>query len=506
MSRKHLSIILAVLLVSVSIPAVSAVAGTTHYVFEGDDLQHAIDNVAPGDTIIVGPGEYDIGTLTINKSLTLLGSGAGATILNGAIRLTMPLVGDGGRRTDEYRHLAGFTIDASDNPEIAVRTLHDVDAPDSGPGRDGASYVFSSISVSNCIIIAPAGIYVQDAEQVTVSGNTVLALSMPVAPRDADSGIPQMGIGVENTSSVLIQDNVVQGFYFGIYTFSCNAITVKNTISFFNDQTAIYVSGSCASTATITNNTVGMSDNGIECSGGSSAVVANNIIYDCAQLLPRAGELDGKIDTSYDARITMSDSIVFAHNDIYHSERMYDSGLDGTSDFPSEYTIDLSTCGGTISVFGNIFEDPLIDVEVRVTSTEGLDGVGMGYLPSTSFKIAAASPCKDAGLNALPSEFGAVTVDIAGTHRPQNGLFDIGAYELPASFTPGTMQPLVGTALVKTLQAWNAVLATLPEAPTPDQQAVLDQVQALIEGAGSLGNPIAALGALQRAMALMSSL
>jgi hypothetical protein len=130
----------------------------------------------------------------------------------------------------------------------------------------------------------------------------------------------------------------------------------------------------------------------------------------------------------------------------------------------------------------------------------------MGYPSPESFKIAAASPCKDAGLNALPSEFGAVTVDIAGTHRPQNGLFEIGAYELPASFTPGTMQPLVGTALVNTLQAWNAVLTTLPETPTPDQQAVLDQVQALIEGAGSLGNPIAALGALQRAMALMGSL
>ncbi len=68
------------------------------------------------------------------------------------------------------------------------------------------------------------------------------------------------------------------------------------------------------------------------------------------------------------------------------------------------------------------------------------------------------------------------------------------------------MQPLVMTALGKATQSWNAILGSLPGTLSAEQQSLLDAIQAHIEQAKTLGNPIAANGALQQALAQMDAL
>jgi hypothetical protein len=97
--------------------------------------------------------------------------------------------------------------------------------------------------------------------------------------------------------------------------------------------------------------------------------------------------------------------------------------------------------------------------------------------------------------------------DIEGTSRPQGTAYDIGAYEQGEDdFTPGTIKPLVTTSMNTALNTWNDVLSQLPETPSEEQQSLIEEIQALIERAGSLGNPVAANGALQKAITLMGNL
>ncbi|MCC7569211.1 MAG: hypothetical protein KO463_06330, partial [Candidatus Methanofastidiosa archaeon] len=226
-----------------------------------------------------------------------------------------------------------------------------------------------------------------------------------------------------------------------------------------------------------------------------TAAVVNNIILDSYRYL-------------FDAWIE-AETIVFANNDIYHwMSRPTSPGLNGVSSwgFPEGYEIRLDGCKYFVS--GNIFEDPLIQLYVLFAAPAGgRDGV-IAPIEEGSwfFSLSSTSPCRDAGVDASAPELGGVYDDIIGTHRPQGGLYDIGAVEMVASYTPATMQPLVRTSLVATTHLWNDILLLLPEAVTPEQQALLDEIQSLIAGAGSLGNPIAANGALQQAMALMESL
>ncbi len=180
--------------------------------------------------------------------------------------------------------------------------------------------------------------------------------------------------------------------------------------------------------------------------------------------------------------------------------------LDGLSlwGFPEGYLIILNSGNDSYAVSDNIFEDPLFKFMPSAPhQSPGLDGFWFfEYL----FSLQKDSPCIDAGIDASAISYGSVRDDLLGLHRPQNGRFDIGCFEVLASYTPATMQPLVSTSLAKATGLWGDVLLWLPDELSAEQQALLDEVQSLIEGAGSLGNPIAANGALQRAIALLESL
>ncbi len=58
----------------------AAMAATTWTVENGESIQDAIDSASPGDTILVEPGTYKEEPLTVNKSLTIEGTGTGVVV------------------------------------------------------------------------------------------------------------------------------------------------------------------------------------------------------------------------------------------------------------------------------------------------------------------------------------------------------------------------------------------------------------------------------------------
>jgi hypothetical protein len=80
-------------------------------------IQSAIDEASPGDTIKVLPGTYTE-QLTISKSLTLVGSGAKATIIKAPTQLNTNVLGSTyviQSNNNAVVNMKGFTVDADDS-------------------------------------------------------------------------------------------------------------------------------------------------------------------------------------------------------------------------------------------------------------------------------------------------------------------------------------------------------------------------------------------------------
>lgn len=88
MKRRILSTLLALSMVLTITPAAFAVENieeNTIAISDSDSLISAIQGAADGECIDVPAGTYDIGSLTVNKAVSLQGKGAGETILTGSI-------------------------------------------------------------------------------------------------------------------------------------------------------------------------------------------------------------------------------------------------------------------------------------------------------------------------------------------------------------------------------------------------------------------------------------
>jgi parallel beta-helix repeat protein len=141
---------------------------------------------------------------------------------------------------------------------------------------------------------------------------------------------------------------------------------------------------------------------------------------------------------------------------------------------------------------GNIDEDPLF-----------FDALS-GY-----FMLTEDSPCIDAGRNAGSLYFGGVTDDIMGYERPQGVAYDMGAYEYEIDsvlVSPASMRPLVTTALAKANAVWQCIAPYFSDCEDAEVLALMDQVQAHMQHAASIGNPIAASGELAKALGIMNEL
>lgn len=126
-------------------------AATIQFPADYDHLQRAVNAAAPGDTILIAPGTYEA-SLTITKSLNIIGSGKGKTIL---------------RPAPERNSLIRFTLSPEDNAAFTLKDLTIQHNPDiDGNGEllfvmGAAPLIIENVHVDN----SPAygGIYIEDS-------------------------------------------------------------------------------------------------------------------------------------------------------------------------------------------------------------------------------------------------------------------------------------------------------------------------------------------------------
>ena len=186
-------ILLFVLCSMMTVPLVDVQAQTTVHVYSGDSIQHAIDVLAdPGDAILVHPGTY-IGTITINKPVTLRSArGPHSTTIDGEWSNTV------------------ITISSNDVQIIGFTIMHGGQLGLPTPSGSGI-YVLGDRCVirGNRIVANDAhGIRLEEVEQARVVGN-LLSENMG-------------GIGGYNCERCSIKGNTIQRGYDGIWWSACH--------------------------------------------------------------------------------------------------------------------------------------------------------------------------------------------------------------------------------------------------------------------------------------------
>lgn len=152
-------------------------------------------------------------------------------------------------------------------------------------------------------------------------------------------------------------------------------------------------------------------------------------------------------------------------------------------------TFEYSNIGGGFTGEGNIDANPLfVNAPTDVSLRQG-------------------SPCIDAGTNTSGPQYGNVTDDYTGVMRPQRMGYDIGAYEyvFPA-WSPVSIMPLARTQLAHVLEEWGSLSEQLPEEPTDEMAELIERIQAYMQNATGLANPVYASGQLSKAAETMEQL
>jgi parallel beta-helix repeat protein len=222
-SAASLVVVIAALgLVAVASPA-AALAG--HTIVVTTTIQAAVDAAQPGDTILVPPGTYRESVLVTKSHLTIVGSraaildaagfrvgirvGSGSISRGGPVPTCPPLAVTGFTLrglTVEHAGFSGVFLVGVDSYHLTGTRY--VDNPVYGPypvcsrhGRIDFNHVVGGGST-----VGPSldtGIYVGDDNQVTVRHNWVTNYVI--------------GVVVENSINVIVQDNLLQGNTAGVY-------------------------------------------------------------------------------------------------------------------------------------------------------------------------------------------------------------------------------------------------------------------------------------------------
>ncbi len=273
-----MALVLVCSLVGISYSSVAA-AGTTYFVDKTNlscsdsgsgtslapfcTLGKAASVAGPGDTVSVVAGSY---AETVNPST----SGASGNVITYTAAAGVTVTGNGTATGSAFR-LNGISY-------ITINGFH------IGPTAETGIYVSglnANVIVSNNVISATTshGIFVTDASQVTISGNTISGSGTGV---NGGSGIYLKNVTASTVSGNSSGTNKTDGVRLNASTGN----TVRNNTTFGNNAVSTSDGNGIAlllgsNSNTILHNIVyGNRDSGIQVEGVSSNMIAGNLSYD----------------------------------------------------------------------------------------------------------------------------------------------------------------------------------------------------------------------------------
>ncbi|MBN2002005.1 MAG: right-handed parallel beta-helix repeat-containing protein [Anaerolineae bacterium] len=419
-----------------------AVTGVTYYVaLDGSDtandgsethpwrtIQYAVEQLAPGDTVLVKSGTYTGARLESSGTVTA------PLMLKAAPDATVIINGPG----PENAHQSGLEIENWDAPVAywIIEGLEVTGAPGWGIDIRGSEEVH--------------------AHHITVRGNHV-----------HDNGLSsgRTGIFAAFTDDVLIENNATHhNGEHGIYVNnSSDRFVIRGNVSYHNVYCGIHLNGDAEmggdgvlSDGQVTGNTLYENGTGggsaINMDGVSGTLVANNLIYAHHATGIALFQENGAVCSS-DNRVVHNTVLIAADgrwamlvaaadctgnvilNNIFYSDHSYR----GSINVPADLSALVSDYNVVVDRFTTDDGDSIMTL--AEWQTRGFDAHSFLATPAALFVDAAAhdyrlragSPAVDVG-----SAEAGITADHAGDPRPYGAGYDIGAFELQAEtpFTP----------------------------------------------------------------------
>jgi parallel beta-helix repeat protein len=284
-------------------------------------VQAAVNAAAPsGDTILVDPGKYTE-QVTINKSLTLQGNGAGAIIQSPATLMT-----------DAFGQNALVEVNSAATVNINNLTIQ-------GPATN-----------------ITAGIFIANGATANVTGTTIDQINQGAA-----------NFGVQGVRGILVGSSAGGAGHATIT--NCNVT---------NYQKTGILTGGAGTTVTITGTTVTgvgstsplaslTAQNGIQISAGTTGQLSNNMISGNEYTGPGSGP-DPTMNTQSVGIFNFSDGSIFTGNTVFGNDEGIFSSNSGTT---------ATTISGN-AVQNNRFQGILLSAGTATVSNNTITGNNIG--------------------------------------------------------------------------------------------------------------------------------